>query len=196
MPIRRKGRPVTQCDGCRELRKTRQIHVKCQCKDNSIGMTSRINSACLRYPMETDTCTIDTPTWLHQLTNGCKKELKPVLGDKSIKTMVRISETWPCLRNSGLSWHRLINNYSIKYLILPYHISSLLRNANKHILYTYTVSVSVASLHDNDMSKSFWVQSCPTVGCTTHPNQFCFPEWIFNHFRQSIPMAYLPAFVV
>ncbi|EED78283.1 predicted protein [Postia placenta Mad-698-R] len=29
--IKRKGRPVTQCDHCRELRKTKQVHVKCMC---------------------------------------------------------------------------------------------------------------------------------------------------------------------
>ncbi|KAI8967425.1 hypothetical protein BDF20DRAFT_829649, partial [Mycotypha africana] len=31
--IRKKGRPVTQCTYCRELRKTRQIHIKCPCID-------------------------------------------------------------------------------------------------------------------------------------------------------------------
>ncbi|KAI0330046.1 hypothetical protein GY45DRAFT_795282 [Cubamyces sp. BRFM 1775] len=30
--IKKKGRPVTQCEHCRELRKTRQIHVKCVCE--------------------------------------------------------------------------------------------------------------------------------------------------------------------
>ncbi|KAI0672518.1 hypothetical protein C8Q78DRAFT_1167662 [Trametes maxima] len=37
--IKKKGRPVTQCEHCRELRKTRQIHVKCVCegKDNGEG---------------------------------------------------------------------------------------------------------------------------------------------------------------
>ncbi|KAG8904872.1 hypothetical protein FRB99_001039 [Tulasnella sp. 403] len=29
--IRAKGRPVSQCDHCRELRKTKQVHVKCEC---------------------------------------------------------------------------------------------------------------------------------------------------------------------
>ncbi|KAA1474459.1 hypothetical protein DENSPDRAFT_931674 [Dentipellis sp. KUC8613] len=29
--IKKKGRPVTQCDHCRELRKTKQVHVKCMC---------------------------------------------------------------------------------------------------------------------------------------------------------------------
>ena len=36
--IKKKGRPVTQCDHCRELRKTKQVHVKCICEakeDNS-----------------------------------------------------------------------------------------------------------------------------------------------------------------
>ena len=30
--IKKKGRPVTQCDHCRELRKTKQVHVKCICE--------------------------------------------------------------------------------------------------------------------------------------------------------------------
>ncbi|CAL1709496.1 unnamed protein product [Somion occarium] len=41
--IKKKGRPVTQCEHCRELRKTRQVHVKCICeqKDESEGSSSR-----------------------------------------------------------------------------------------------------------------------------------------------------------
>lgn len=30
--IKKKGRPVTQCEHCRELRKTKQVHVKCLCE--------------------------------------------------------------------------------------------------------------------------------------------------------------------
>ncbi|KAH8554761.1 hypothetical protein BGW37DRAFT_420661, partial [Umbelopsis sp. PMI_123] len=37
LPIRRKGRPATQCEACREKRKTRHIHIKCLCKDNERG---------------------------------------------------------------------------------------------------------------------------------------------------------------
>ncbi|GAA5804677.1 hypothetical protein HPULCUR_010180 [Helicostylum pulchrum] len=33
--IRKKGRPVTQCAFCRDLRKTRQIHIKCSCTDKT-----------------------------------------------------------------------------------------------------------------------------------------------------------------
>ncbi|EIW79833.1 copper-fist-domain-containing protein, partial [Coniophora puteana RWD-64-598 SS2] len=29
--IKKKGRPITQCEHCRELRKTKQVHVKCSC---------------------------------------------------------------------------------------------------------------------------------------------------------------------
>ncbi|CAO3655519.1 unnamed protein product [Mucor hiemalis] len=29
--VRRKGRPISQCDECRKQRKTRQIHQKCVC---------------------------------------------------------------------------------------------------------------------------------------------------------------------
>ncbi len=30
--IKKKGRPITQCEHCRELRKTKQVHVKCICE--------------------------------------------------------------------------------------------------------------------------------------------------------------------
>ncbi|KAF5345846.1 hypothetical protein D9756_011216 [Leucocoprinus leucothites] len=33
--IKKKGRPVTQCEHCRELRKTKQVHVKCICEIKS-----------------------------------------------------------------------------------------------------------------------------------------------------------------
>ncbi|KAF8635668.1 hypothetical protein AX15_000295 [Amanita polypyramis BW_CC] len=41
--IKKKGRPVTQCEHCRELRKTKQVHVKCICEvkaDNSFSQLS------------------------------------------------------------------------------------------------------------------------------------------------------------
>lgn len=34
--IKKKGRPITQCEHCRELRKTRQIHVKCVCESKDL----------------------------------------------------------------------------------------------------------------------------------------------------------------
>ncbi|KAI8146170.1 copper fist DNA binding domain-containing protein [Fennellomyces sp. T-0311] len=34
--IRRKGRPVTQCAYCRDLRKTKQVHVKCVCSERRV----------------------------------------------------------------------------------------------------------------------------------------------------------------
>ena len=33
--IKKKGRPVTQCEHCRELRKTKQVHVKCSCESKA-----------------------------------------------------------------------------------------------------------------------------------------------------------------
>ncbi|KAG2749682.1 hypothetical protein P692DRAFT_20833109 [Suillus brevipes Sb2] len=35
--IKKKGRPVTQCEHCRELRKTKQVHVKCSCGSQDQG---------------------------------------------------------------------------------------------------------------------------------------------------------------
>ncbi|KAG2007361.1 ACE1 transcription factor [Coprinopsis cinerea AmutBmut pab1-1] len=39
--IKKKGRPITQCEHCRELRKTKQVHVKCICE----GKADQSNSA-------------------------------------------------------------------------------------------------------------------------------------------------------
>ncbi|ORZ20768.1 copper fist DNA binding domain-domain-containing protein, partial [Absidia repens] len=33
--IRKKGRPATQCSLCRDLRKTKQVHIKCACTHKS-----------------------------------------------------------------------------------------------------------------------------------------------------------------
>ncbi|KAH7101255.1 hypothetical protein BKA62DRAFT_704055 [Auriculariales sp. MPI-PUGE-AT-0066] len=33
--VKPKGRPITQCDHCRDLRKTRQVHVKCNCNSKA-----------------------------------------------------------------------------------------------------------------------------------------------------------------
>ncbi|KIJ59894.1 hypothetical protein HYDPIDRAFT_99864, partial [Hydnomerulius pinastri MD-312] len=38
--IKKKGRPVTQCEHCRELRKTKQVHVKCLCGAQDSGASS------------------------------------------------------------------------------------------------------------------------------------------------------------
>ncbi|KAI8089325.1 copper fist DNA binding domain-containing protein, partial [Halteromyces radiatus] len=35
--IRKKGRPVSQCPLCRDLRKTKQLHIKCICNKKSKG---------------------------------------------------------------------------------------------------------------------------------------------------------------
>ncbi|GAA5809356.1 hypothetical protein MFLAVUS_002764 [Mucor flavus] len=35
--IRKKGRPVTQCTFCRDLRKTKQVHIKCACSDKKVN---------------------------------------------------------------------------------------------------------------------------------------------------------------
>ncbi|KAI0633989.1 hypothetical protein C8Q77DRAFT_718414 [Trametes polyzona] len=45
--IKKKGRPVTQCEHCRELRKTRQIHVKCVCesKDGVYGTSGPVEGS-------------------------------------------------------------------------------------------------------------------------------------------------------
>ncbi|OZJ01770.1 hypothetical protein BZG36_05076 [Bifiguratus adelaidae] len=44
--IKKKGRPVTQCMTCRELRKTKQVHIKCMCRDQ----IKESNDALRAYP--------------------------------------------------------------------------------------------------------------------------------------------------
>ncbi|KAJ3750413.1 hypothetical protein DFH05DRAFT_1385484, partial [Lentinula detonsa] len=44
--IKKKGRPVTQCEHCRELRKTKQVHVKCICQKEEIVTGVERTSGC------------------------------------------------------------------------------------------------------------------------------------------------------
>lgn len=46
--IRKKGRPVTQCTFCRDLRKTKQVHIKCACTDKK-GIDATNNNPLLIY---------------------------------------------------------------------------------------------------------------------------------------------------
>ncbi|KAF8153271.1 hypothetical protein B0H34DRAFT_722916 [Crassisporium funariophilum] len=39
--IKKKGRPVTQCEHCRELRKTKQVHVKCICETKAESLSNQ-----------------------------------------------------------------------------------------------------------------------------------------------------------
>lgn len=43
--IKKKGRPVTQCEHCRELRKTKQVHVKCLCEAKEEGAAPKAHDA-------------------------------------------------------------------------------------------------------------------------------------------------------
>ncbi|OJA16523.1 hypothetical protein AZE42_00637 [Rhizopogon vesiculosus] len=51
--IKKKGRPVTQCEHCRELRKTKQVHVKCSCgaQDQSPAEPSHTKKATPKLPV-------------------------------------------------------------------------------------------------------------------------------------------------
>lgn len=44
MMVRRKGRPISQCDACREQRIKRQIHQKCVCIPYSDKPSFRITT--------------------------------------------------------------------------------------------------------------------------------------------------------
>ncbi|KAJ2078963.1 copper-binding transcription factor [Coemansia sp. RSA 988] len=61
--VRRKGRPPTQCNKCRELRRTRKAHVKCLCAEikTTVGDT----------PTQTALALPTLPTKLQSLLNPC-----------------------------------------------------------------------------------------------------------------------------
>ncbi|KAI9315874.1 hypothetical protein BX666DRAFT_1878486 [Dichotomocladium elegans] len=40
--IKRKGRPLSQCDNCRALRKTKRVHIKCKCPESPSVSVRRI----------------------------------------------------------------------------------------------------------------------------------------------------------
>ncbi|KAL0093214.1 copper fist DNA binding domain-containing protein [Phycomyces blakesleeanus] len=42
--IKKKGRPMTQCQKCRELRVVRQLHVKCNCADTTVNTIPAIKA--------------------------------------------------------------------------------------------------------------------------------------------------------
>lgn len=48
--IKKKGRPVTQCEHCRELRKTKQVHVKCLCGQDPSGAGSEASNKKAKLP--------------------------------------------------------------------------------------------------------------------------------------------------
>ncbi|KAJ3855952.1 hypothetical protein EV368DRAFT_33572, partial [Lentinula lateritia] len=50
--IKKKGRPVTQCEHCRELRKTKQVHVKCICHKEETVVGGDQASGCVNKMLE------------------------------------------------------------------------------------------------------------------------------------------------
>ncbi|KAJ4481025.1 hypothetical protein J3R30DRAFT_2393048 [Lentinula aciculospora] len=66
--IKKKGRPVTQCEQCRELRKTKQVHVKCICpkgegSDQASGCSIKgVNKTLLRPAFPNGLPQTSTPT--------------------------------------------------------------------------------------------------------------------------------------
>ncbi|EPT01285.1 hypothetical protein FOMPIDRAFT_1161920, partial [Fomitopsis schrenkii] len=60
--IKRKGRPVSQCQHCRDLRKTKQVHVRCTCALRSSDEGDTTDPACqCDQTGECNCCTIRTP---------------------------------------------------------------------------------------------------------------------------------------
>ncbi|GAN10980.1 copper-fist-domain-containing protein [Mucor ambiguus] len=81
--IRKKGRPVTQCTFCRDLRKTKQVHIKCACTDkkgidaanNNPLLIYRNNSSC--SPKSLNTTTTSSPVANDIMTMDICQDKKP-----------------------------------------------------------------------------------------------------------------------
>jgi hypothetical protein len=82
--IKKKGRPVTQCEHCRELRKTKQVHVKCSCQTKqqddqlhpSAGMLSGKKGMSSYVPVTGRTCGLNSdstncPRCTYDIRNSC-----------------------------------------------------------------------------------------------------------------------------
>ena len=74
--IKKKGRPVTQCEHCRELRKTRQIHVKCVCESKELveeGFSASGSKGVVRHlTRHTRSCLISKAVLVRCLLVGTK----------------------------------------------------------------------------------------------------------------------------
>ncbi|KAI9359016.1 hypothetical protein BD770DRAFT_343071 [Pilaira anomala] len=58
--IRKKGRPVTQCTFCRDLRKTKQVHIKCACNDKKVSNHATAEKPILIYRNSEEKCKENT----------------------------------------------------------------------------------------------------------------------------------------
>nr|ACI24004.1 ACE1-like transcription factor [Gelatoporia subvermispora] len=76
--IKAKGRPVTQCEHCRQLRKTKQIHVKCTCggKDELERIATREGSKSTPVPAFPNGLpeALRTPGMMHIVSDGSESE--------------------------------------------------------------------------------------------------------------------------
>ncbi|EUC61469.1 metal-binding regulatory protein cuf1 [Rhizoctonia solani AG-3 Rhs1AP] len=97
--IKKKGRPVTQCDHCRELRKTKQVHVRCSCdtKPENAPLSKLPGKKGSRLPAEAA-----YPHGLSPTLSGVATSPAP---SKSNQTLNQTASTDKCVCGQGQSCH-------------------------------------------------------------------------------------------
>ncbi|CAE6527156.1 unnamed protein product, partial [Rhizoctonia solani] len=107
--IKKKGRPVTQCDHCRELRKTKQVHVRCSCdtKPDSAPSSKLPGKKGSRLPAEAA-----YPHGLSPTLSGVATSPAP---NKSNQTLNQTASTeTKCACSQGQSCHCCVPRKSAK----------------------------------------------------------------------------------
>ncbi|KDN44295.1 hypothetical protein RSAG8_05559, partial [Rhizoctonia solani AG-8 WAC10335] len=109
--IKKKGRPVTQCNHCRELRKTKQVHVRCSCDtkpDSTPSSTKLPGKKGSRLPSEAA-----YPHGLSPTLSGVATSPAP---NKSSQTLnlTASTEAPKCVCGQGQSCHCCVPRKSAK----------------------------------------------------------------------------------
>ncbi|CAE6436442.1 unnamed protein product [Rhizoctonia solani] len=108
--IKKKGRPVTQCDHCRELRKTKQVHVRCSCdtKPDGTAASKLPGKKGSRLPAEAA-----YPHGLSPSLSGVATSPAPSKSNQTLN-LTASSEIPKCVCGDGQSCHCCVPRKSVK----------------------------------------------------------------------------------
>nr|CAG8435305.1 12317_t:CDS:2 [Entrophospora candida] len=95
LEIKRKGRPITQCNNCRELRKTQNLHIKCNCNERKKEVTPSLSQSKSSVIITSSNDSSESPTnfdnFVSNLSSSDKLKVQSLLnpckcltGDKCI----------------------------------------------------------------------------------------------------------------
>ena len=104
--IRKKGRPITQCNHCRDLRKVKQVHVRCGCRKEA-GWTGKRNGE-HGASYSSRICKVTHPSNSHYLGKS-KNATGPIFDEDYTECNCDETGICPCAvpRNESSSLHTL-----------------------------------------------------------------------------------------